>query len=344
MDAGTGQDLTRTASRFTTRSVDEARAVLSEQFYDMKLDTPTARDFAFEADVVVLGGVTIGRMSFGTSIRAFIPDLAGYHVVAPSVGSFGIGQGRAADTRVTAHTGGLLNPTAGFRAVDFSPDCDTLTIKVERAAVDRQLEILLGRPVRRHAGFTPSFDISSGAGLSWARLARWAALDASVPDGLLQSPMVRGRLEQALLEGLLLATDHRYRDALDAPPPATRAAAVQRVMAAVRDSPAEPWDANRLAAVAQVSLRTLQEAFRSQAHTTPMAYVYEVRLQQVRMALRTGEPGSTTVTGTAYRWGFTHLGRFARRYRERFGESPSHTLATRTGQRPRAIRRAAPPS
>ncbi|WP_327655751.1 AraC family transcriptional regulator [Streptomyces sp. NBC_00483] len=327
MDADKGQGPASAANRFTTRSVDEARAVLSQQFYDMKLDTPSAQDFELDADVVVLGGVTIGRMSFGASIRVYVPDLEGYHVVAPTTGSFSIGQGRAPDTPVSARTGGMMNPPKSFRVGDFSPDCDTLTIKIDKAAVHRQLEVLLGRPAHRNADFSPSFDISRGAGRSWAGLARWAALDANSPGGLLQSPMVRGRIEQTLLEGLLLATDHRYRDALDAPPLSMPAVAVKRVMDAVRDNPAEPWDANRLAAVAQVGLRTLQEAFRSQARMTPMGYVHEVRMQHVRMALRVAAPGETTVTEVAYRWGFAHLGRFSRRYRDRFGEPPSRTLA-----------------
>ncbi|MFJ9009929.1 helix-turn-helix domain-containing protein [Streptomyces canus] len=41
---------------------------------------------------------------------------------------------------------------------------------------------------------------------------------------------------------------------------------------------------------------------------------------------RRAAPGTTTVTEVAHVWGFVHLGRFARRYRERYGESPSQTL------------------
>jgi len=33
-----------------------------------------------------------------------------------------------------------------------------------------------------------------------------------------------------------------------------------------------------------------------------------------------------TVTATAERWGFGHLGEFSVMYRKRFGESPSQTL------------------
>ncbi|MFF0084966.1 helix-turn-helix transcriptional regulator [Streptomyces canus] len=97
-------------------------------------------------------------------------------------------------------------------------------------------------------------------------------------------------------------------------------------MDAVQELSAEPYDANRLADIAQVSLRTLQEAFRSNVGISPMAYVHEVRLQRVHQQLRAAAPGTATVTQVAHAWGFVHLGRFARRYRERYGESPSQTL------------------
>jgi transcriptional regulator GlxA family with amidase domain len=57
-----------------------------------------------------------------------------------------------------------------------------------------------------------------------------------------------------------------------------------------------------------------------------MASVQEVRLQRVHRQLRAAALETTTVTDVAHAWGFVHLGRFARLYRERFGESPSQTL------------------
>jgi transcriptional regulator GlxA family with amidase domain len=74
--------------------------------------------------------------------------------------------------------------------------------------------------------------------------------------------------------------------------------------------------------VAGVSARRLQEAFREHLGTTPMEYLRSVRLDRVHAELRCGAGG---VTETAHRWGFTHLGRFAAAYRERFGVLPSET-------------------
>ncbi|WP_236241191.1 helix-turn-helix transcriptional regulator [Streptomyces sp. CC228A] len=101
-------------------------------------------------------------------------------------------------------------------------------------------------------------------------------------------------------------------------------------MDAVRDRPEHPFTTTELAALARVSARRLQESFRAHVGTTPMGYVRDIRLERVRDELRAAEPGGgLTVSEVAWRWGFTHLGRFAASYRDRFGEAPSQTLQAR---------------
>jgi AraC family ethanolamine operon transcriptional activator len=76
-----------------------------------------------------------------------------------------------------------------------------------------------------------------------------------------------------------------------------------------------------------VSERTLQYAFRDQLGLTPNTYLRLLRLNGVRAELVTSSAEVTSVTQVATRWGFLHLGRFARAYRELFKEAPSATLA-----------------
>ncbi|WP_409057591.1 AraC family transcriptional regulator [Streptomyces sp. SYP-A7185] len=313
---------------FVTRSVEEASHVLSEVYYDMRLEVrrADAGDFVTRIHQADLGALTVGDVSFGTGIRTGYCEPGFYHVCVPLHGGFGVQEGAAPPVRTTTSKGVIYDPTRNISVYDWEPDCRVMAVKVCKLAVHRQLEILLGRPLGRQPRFKPYIDITCGTGRSWAGLAQWSLLDWSVPRGLLHQPLVAGRLEQTLLQGLLLATDHSYRAQLEAPPPQMRPAAVKRVMEAVREHPAEPYDAAQLAAVAQVSLRTLQEAFRKHVGMSPMAYVTEVRLQRVRMQLRTSPPDGANVTDVAYQWGFAHLGRFAQRYRARFGETPSQTL------------------
>ena len=75
----------------------------------------------------------------------------------------------------------------------------------------------------------------------------------------------------------------------------------------------------------QVSRRTLQNAFRSVAETTPLNYLRSVRLNGVRRALMSSRASSLSIGDAAAQWGFYHLSHFAAEYHALFAELPSHT-------------------
>ena len=88
-----------------------------------------------------------------------------------------------------------------------------------------------------------------------------------------------------------------------------------------------------LCRVTGVGVRTLQRCFREYFTLSITEYVKMVRLNAVRRALVTAHSSQTTVSKTALQHGFTHLGRFSVDYRQRFGESPSETLAMHAGRK-----------
>jgi AraC-like DNA-binding protein len=80
-----------------------------------------------------------------------------------------------------------------------------------------------------------------------------------------------------------------------------------------------------LEALAGVSARTLQYAFRKRFDCTPKQWITEQRLLAVREGLLAAPPdGRVADVAVVY---FPNLGDFATRYRRRFGETPSQTLA-----------------
>ncbi|MFF3487834.1 AraC family transcriptional regulator [Streptomyces sp. NPDC002701] len=317
--AGTG--------RYETRCVDESLDVIAKHYYDLRLEVPgRAEDFLTRLGVAELGALTVGDVSFGTEVTIDFAQPRVYHVTVPLTGRFRCRQGHGATTYAVPERALLLQPEHGIRVDDWSADCRALSVKIDMPAVHGRLEALLGRTVRQAPRFEPYIDFSRGAGRSWLNLAMWCLLEKDTTGGLLHQPLIRARIEQTLLEGLLLASVHSYRDALEAPGPAARPATVRRVMRAIEERPAEHYDAARLAALSQIGVRALQEAFRKHVGMSPTAYVTEVRLRRAHEQLRAAEPSTVTVTEVAYRWGFAHLGRFAQRYRARFGESPAQTL------------------
>jgi transcriptional regulator GlxA family with amidase domain len=153
------------------------------------------------------------------------------------------------------------------------------------------------------------------------------AADAAQPYGLIHHPVVGARLREALIAGLLDATDHPYRDRLERPSPATAApGAIRRVVEAMRADPGKPFTVAGLAAIAAISTRSLQQSFRRYVGMPPMTYLRHLRLAGAHEHLRHADPQFQTVTDIAYRYGFTHMGRFAAEYRARYGIPPSETL------------------
>jgi len=94
----------------------------------------------------------------------------------------------------------------------------------------------------------------------------------------------------------------------------------------------EPLPVQRVARGAGLSTRTLHRVIKREYGVSPMVLLRRARLARVRMNLQEPRPG-TTVTSTAMRWGFSHLGRFSADYARQFGESPSATLRRATAAR-----------
>ena len=85
-----------------------------------------------------------------------------------------------------------------------------------------------------------------------------------------------------------------------------------------------------LAAAVGVSERTLRTAFLEYYGVGPIRYQRDRRLHRVRRQLLAAEEEETTVTEVLSRFGIWQHGRFAGEYRQRYGESPSETLARST--------------
>lgn len=82
---------------------------------------------------------------------------------------------------------------------------------------------------------------------------------------------------------------------------------------------------SELCEACHTSRRTLQNSFESILGLSPIQYLRYTRLNGVRRDLKQAET-TETVGDIAARWGFWHLGQFAKDYKTVFGELPSETL------------------
>jgi len=231
---------------------------------------------------------------------------------------------------------GAQTHTAGFaldgeRPTLMTPDpaAGAIVIATDLAVLEDQLHVLAGTGLRRPLRFlAPGAGEPALAPAVSAETWRFALRQLEAVAGAELSVPVRRHLEDLLLSSLLLGLANtatallRDQAAPGAPP------AVDRAREYLEEHFDEPLTTYDVAREVGVSVRYLQARFRERYGASPMQVLRELRLQHARRELvAEARSRGRTVAHIAARSGFTHLGRFAGRYRERFGESPSQTIA-----------------
>ncbi len=90
-----------------------------------------------------------------------------------------------------------------------------------------------------------------------------------------------------------------------------------------------PVSLDQVAAVAGVTGRDLRSAFRGYYGTTPIGYLWQVRLERAHAQSQAADPADgTTVASVARKWGWGNPAQFAAIYWQRFGVPLSNTLRT----------------
>ncbi|MBO3743862.1 AraC family transcriptional regulator [Actinoplanes flavus] len=309
--------------------LDETRLVLAEHFYSNFVDMlEPAQSLDTHLRVTNLGPVTIGDVRFGTDLKLRLHELGAYHVDVILSGRLEWQQGRDEPQVATDTCGALFQPVGDTVLHRWTGDCRLLAVKIDRGALETQLERMLDTPVRSPIPLSRQLDQSHAPGRTWTEMIRALAADALGENrGLTQNPLLAEHLQEVILRGLLLAGDHPYRERLATPGgpyPAPRA--IRQAIDLLHSHPQQPITIAALADTTGVSERALQAGFQRYVGMSPTAYLRQVRLDRAHEELRRAAPGQTTVAAVAHRWGFTHLGRFANSYRARFGVSPSQTL------------------
>jgi len=141
----------------------------------------------------------------------------------------------------------------------------------------------------------------------------------------LNMELVKNNLANLFFSTLLCSQGNNYRDQLMTPQSPALPAHVKRARDYMSENAHLPLSMADLVAVSGVAGNTLYAGFRRYLDISPMAYLKNLRLNNVRQELHNAELG-VSIGVVARKWGFTHLGRFAHDYATQFGEKPSKTL------------------
>jgi len=146
---------------------------------------------------------------------------------------------------------------------------------------------------------------------------------------VVNNPEVKQILE-AELPGLILTALSNSQNVGQAKPVQwKKQQALKKASEYLNEFPNEPISVNALCQYADVSVRTLESAFKEYYGVTPKNYLKATRLNGVYKELREHKPKFTSITDIANKWGFWHMGQFAADYKRQFGVLPSATLRQR---------------
>jgi AraC-like DNA-binding protein len=317
-------------TRRTTDDRDEAEKVIAELYLPNRLDLSSGTDpLGMQVTGLQLGALTAGRVTYGRGVRLRTAEAEDFHVNLPLRGRAESRSG-GGESVATGPGEGLVFPPGAPAEMSWSADCEQLCLMIPQARLEAELEMLLGRPLRGRLDFAFAADLTSPMAARLRTVLELLVDELEHQTDWSRNTHVGRHVEGLVLDGLLLGLQHSHSALVtgDRPPRRSRgmSSTIRRAVELIEEQPSQPWTTVRLAAEVHLSVRALQEGFRRDLATPPMAYLRQVRLRRAREALQAADRDATTVRAVAARLGIVHMGRFAAAYREAFGETPSETL------------------
>lgn len=284
------------------------------------------QDFHATYHAVRLRDITFGYLDYSAEVRVDSEELPGaYLVLVPMSGHSTVHTSRAV-AEATPITAVLPHPGRPL-AIECNRQAPHLVIRIEEQPLLVHLSRILGRPLDEPLVFDIQLDLSLPTANRWNFAIQMVHAELFEAGSLLYEGIGPGQLEEFVMSSLLYGHRSTYSEFLTRPGQGVEHRATRAAKDFIEMHLAEPLTVADIAAAAGVSERTLQSAFQSELHTTPISYLRVRRLDRARADLADAAAADyVSVTSIAARWGFGHLGRFAAEYRARFGESPSQTL------------------
>lgn len=308
--------------RFITQSPAEALEVLERVYAVRRMEVAPDAPFSMSQAMGAVERVSLERVHLTGAPATGLIDAPGVLRVARVLG------GRLAFTDSTRTVPGprpFLLPQRRYTC--RWEELDLLTLSLDLSAVEAHAADLLGIEDFR-LRFTGAETVSPGMALYLTTTMATFGQHQLSNEEAMGRPLARMEAFRSLATAVLHAFPGTFLDRSVVPVPERPApAGVRRAVEFVQERAAEDIGLAEIAQAARLSPRGLQAAFRRELGTTPLAHLRAVRLEAAHRELQLSDPQEgASVASVASRWGFTHTGRFAAAYRERYGVNPAVIL------------------
>lgn len=318
-------DVSRPELLLNTVDYGQARQHVTDIYIPHKLRAHETHPLDFRIRYVASDRFTVGHLRYGADSELLVPPMEHcYHVNLTLHGNTAVGQGQQSSVTEGGRGGVVLGPDQPF-TVRWSPDAIQYAIKIPRRSLEQQLEAFTGRPVTRSVRFDLGFSLDSPTATSMMRAITHLREEISKPGGTATYPLIRAQLEDSVISNMLTVMTHEFSDELAGPGEGFKRRQLHAALDYIEEHLGGAITVPDIARAAFMSVRALQNAFREELDVSPTQYLRARRLERTYDDL-VGAPLGTCVQDVAYRWGYSHMGRFAEQFRNRYGCLPSAVL------------------
>ncbi len=308
---------------FQTKSVEEARQAVARKFCDHRLELSKGEGGVAVRHNHVAGQATsLNFMTYGSDVMIDPGALQSFYLVqVPLTGRAHIHH-RRVEVVADAATATVLNPDRETR-MHWSHDCTKLLLQIDKTHLECVAESLIGRELPGPVRFHPAMNLENHGGRVIRRLI--VACARAVDEGEIFQGEDRNRtchIENDLALALLIHQRNNISHIIEGASDEIMPRAMRRALDYIHANLVNPIDLTQIARAAEVNVRTLQMGFRAKFGLSPMRYLKNARLDLAHYLLAANDD-PVSVTEAAFSSGFSHLGRFSRDYKHRFGCVPS---------------------
>lgn len=306
-----------------TSDLDEARHRVGQKFCDHRLEIGNRRSSLSVRHNAVRGlNLSVNYLSYGAEV-SIDPGLLGsfYLFHLPLSGRTRV-QHRGEEMMATPQAAAILNPDRTAR-LDWGEGCSKVLVQIDRTHLENVARDLVGAPLPGPIRFDMKVDLTSPQGRQLHRMVT-ACVEAVEGGRLFHRPLGGGdlRAEHDLAHALLMLQRSNITHIIERADSQARPRAIRLALDYIHANLAEPITLADIARAAGINVRTLQKGFQRVFGLSPMQVLRNARLDTAHYQLL-AHRDAPSVTEAAFSCGFSHLGRFSRDYKERFGHSPS---------------------
>ncbi|WP_299681031.1 AraC family transcriptional regulator [uncultured Roseobacter sp.] len=308
-----------------TTDLSEARSAVADKYCDHRLDLIRGHGLDMRYNHVPGAQSSLNVLSYGGDVRINPGELHRFYLLQIPVAGKALIKHRGEEVEADVWTASILNPDRPTD-MEWSADCTKVMLQIDADFLNivacEDLGFDLPGPVR----FDPKVDLSRSPGLA----VREAVLSTvrAYEDGTLGLGRQRFQemsLERSLARTLLSLQPSNVSQYFEMERFPIVPKQIKRAIEFVQTEYHRDLRLDDIAVASGLHPRSLQSAFRSSFAVSPMDYLKTVRLNAARYRL-CRRRNRESVTDVAFGCGFSHLGRFSRDYRARFGHAPSETV------------------